>query len=222
MTIAFRDERPAAHDPARRAWRDRPAARLAGRAVAALLAVALVAGLGYGAWRWATYPARPDVATASEDALLDYMAGDDFARLTDGDKLALAEGYLDRLRREATFEEMFRSLMRDDPRRKAMWRNMEGVAGRDRIGSAYLGLFLDKYYEIEGPQRQSMLTMLALAQQAVITTAPEKFGLPSVPQFKRDMGRFLSRQPPRVQGQMGQFLIDLKQRRVAMGLPDPF
>ena len=47
---------------------------------------------------------------------------------------------------------------------------------------------------------------------------PERFGLPSADRFKNDMGRFFSHQPPRVQAQMGQFLIDLKKQRAKVFL----
>ena len=199
----------------------RTPARLWCRATLALLAVVALAASGYGLYRYATYPAAPDAATADAATLKAFLASDDFNRLTEADKQRLALAYVDRLRGKP-FPALFKMMLAPDPLRKQMAANIRRMAGREAVGAAFLSMFLDRFDALTGAERSAVLTMMALAQQGAIQTRAEAFGLPSPDKFKRDLGRFLAHQPPRVQGQMGQMLIELKQQREFLHLPEPF
>lgn len=190
-------------------------------ATLALLAVIALTVGGYAVYRHATYPATPDLATADDRALRAFMASDEFNRLTEADRERVALAYVGRLRGKS-FDQLFKLMLAPDPTRKQMAANIRKMSGREKIGSAFLAMFLDKFDALAGAQRAAVLTAMAFAQQGAIATRAEAFGLPSPDKFKRDLGRFLAHQPPRVQGQTGQMLIELKQQRQALGLPDPF
>ena len=186
-----------------------------------LAALALLAAAGYGLYRYATYPAAPDPATADAPTLRAFIASDAFNNLTQAHRERLALGYVDRLR-DQSFGDLLKSMLAQDPLRKRMSANVRRMDAKEKVGGAFLGLFLDKLDELNGAQRTAMLTAMAYAQQAEIARRADEFGQPTPDKFKSDMGRFLAHQPPRVQGQMGQFLIDLKRQRQYLGLSDPF
>jgi len=190
----------------------------------AVLTVVLLAGLGIAGWvvhRWANYPSAPDVAAVDLESAINFMATEEFNRLLERHRLRYAMAVVDRLG-QSSFSELAMIMMRWDERRVKIAQNLRDIEGHDRLGSRVFAIFLEKFYDQSPAQRQAALVMIAMAQQGQIASRPQAFALPSIDEFKQDMGRFLTRQPPRVQAMCGQFLIDLKNQRTAMGLKDPF
>src|SRR5687768_17415317 len=192
-----------------------------GRAFAATLVVAFVVLAGWGVYRWATYPSAPDVATADLDTAINFMGSDDFNRLLERHRLRYAMAVVDRLS-QSSFYDLSLMMMRWNERRSKIARNLRDIEGHDQLGSKVFAIFLEKFYAQSAAERTAALIVIAAAQQGQIMKHPGAFALPSIDEFKVDMGRFLSRQPPKVQAMCGQFLIDLKKQRDAMGLKDPF
>lgn len=195
--------------------------RRVGIAAACLVACAIVGAGTWATWRWMTYPDVPDVRSAQLDQVIGFMGTDDFNRMIERHRIEYALGVVDRLRGKS-FEEILLLMMKQDPRRQHIAANMRATPGNEKVTSAMLGMFFDKFYELSGPKKTLYLTTIALAQQGEIGKHPERFGLPPPNQFQGDLKGFMSRQPVRVQAQMGQFLIDLKKHRERMGLKEPF
>lgn len=198
-----------------------PRQRSRGRAVAATLVVAFVALAGWGVYRWATYPVAPDVATVDLDTAVNFMGTDEFNRLLERHRLRYAMAVVDRLS-QSSFYDLSMMMMRWNERRSKIAKNLRDIEGHDQLGSKVLAIFLEKFYAQSPAERKAALIFLAAAQQGQINQHPAAFRLPSIAEFKQDMGRFLHRQPPKTQAMFGQFLIDLKKQRDAMGLKDPF
>ena len=192
-----------------------------GRTILALLVLAVVTLTGWGIFRWWTYPAAPDVATADLDTAINFMGSDEFNRLLERHRLRYAMAVVDRLS-NSSFGELSLMMMRWNERRAKIARNLRDIEGSDQLGSKLFAVFLEKFYAQSPAERKAALIFIAAAQQGQINQHPAAFALPSIDEFKVDMGRFLSRQPPKVQAMCGQFLIDLKKQRDAMGLKDPF
>jgi hypothetical protein len=184
-----------------------------------VLVFLLLAGRAFH--RWATYPQVPDVASADLDSAISFIGTDDFNRMGNGHRLEYALAVVDRLG-QASFADLAKLMFRRDENRARIASNIRGIEGHDQVGSRMFALFLEKYYDQSPAERQGALLIIAAAQQGQILRNPEAFGLPTADQFKQDFGRFVSRQPPRIQAMCGQFLIDLKQQRDSMGLRDPF
>ena len=191
------------------------------RAGLALLVVAFVGFAAWGVWRWATYPKVPDVATVDLNTAINFMGSDDFNRMLEGHRLRYAMAVVDRLS-QSSFGELSMMMMRWNERRAKIARNLRDIEGSDQLGSKLFAVFLDTFYAQSPAQQKAALFVIAAAQQGQINQHPAAFALPSTDEFKQDMGRFLSRQPPKVQAMCGQFLIDLKKQRDVMGLKDPF
>lgn len=188
---------------------------------AGILAAILVTLLAWGVHRWWTYPQAPDVAAVDVNTAIDFMGTDAFNRMLERHRLAYALSVVDRLD-QLSLTELMALMMRREANRAEIARNLRQIEGHEQIGARMFAMFLEKYYALKGAERQAALVAIALAQQGQIMQNPEQFGLPTAEQFRRDMTRFMSRQPPRVQAMCGQFLIDLKHQRDRMGLPDPF
>ena len=191
------------------------------RAVLALLIVAFVGLSAWGIYRWATYPNVPDLATVDLDTAINFLGSDDFNRMLERHRLRYAMAVVDRLS-QSSFGELSMMMMRWNERRAKIARNLRDIEGSDQLGSKLFAVFLDKFYAQSPAQQKAALFVIAAAQQGQINQHPAAFALPSIDEFKHDMGRFLSRQPPKVQAMCGQFLIDLKKQRDVMGLKDPF
>jgi hypothetical protein len=173
------------------------------------------------AWIALRGPRPPDISRISIDEALAYMSTDPFNALSAAQRRGFAIATAERMR-EISFGQILFMMARNDPGREQRFRNLQAIPDNEPVSAAYMRVFLDKFYE-ESPLKQKVyLTTFAGLQQTEIARHPEQFGLPGIDQFKNDMGRFFANQPPRVQAQMGQFLIDLKKQRTAMGLKDPF
>ena len=192
-----------------------------GRTILALLVLTFVGFSGWGIFRWWTYPTVPDVATVDLNTAINFMGSDDFNRMLEGHRLRYAMAVVDRLS-QSSFGELSMMMMRWNERRAKIARNLRDIEGSDQLGSKLFAVFLDKFYAQSPAQQKAALFVIAAAQQGQINQHPAAFALPSTTEFKQDMGRFLSRQPPKVQAMCGQFLIDLKKQRDVMGLKDPF
>ena len=189
--------------------------------LAVSLALAALGGSAYGVWRWATYPDVPDVKVASAEDAVAFMGTDDFNRMTESHRQRYAMAVVEKMR-DKPLEELIAMMLKRDARRTAAAKNVRNLKGRDEIGGAMMRVFLDKFYEQPKVKRQGYLTMIAVAQQGQIGKNPERFGLPPADKLKKDWAKFMRKQPPRSQAQMGQFLIDLSKHREMMGLKEPF
>ena len=192
-----------------------------GRALLLALVLTFVTFSGLGIYRWATYPSAPDVATVDLDTAVNFMGTDDFNRLLERHRLRYAMAVVDRLS-QSSFYDLSMMMMRWNDRRAKIAKNLRDIEGHDQLGSKVLAIFLEKFYAQSPAERKAALIFLAAAQQGQIAQHPQAFALPTSDQFKQDMSRFLTRQPPRTQAMFGQFLLDLKKQRDAMGLKDPF
>jgi len=191
------------------------------RVIFATLALVAIGAATYGAWLWVHYPTPPDVQKLSIDQALAFMSSDEFNRLRASQRKAFAIAVADKMR-EKSFGEILWMMSRNDPRREQRFKNLRAIPDHEDVGAAYVRVFLDRFYAEGALKRKVYLTTFAALQQTEIGKHPEQFGLPNAEQFKKDMGRFFSNQSPRVQAQMGQFLIDLKKQRSVLGLKDPF
>ena len=188
--------------------------------ILSLLAALMIAG----AVAWVRYPKPPDIRKMSIDEALSFMAGDGFKQLRTSQRKAFAIATAEKMGAQSSFGDILWMMSRPDPKRQQRFANLRGLppADREDVGAAYMRVFLDRFYVEPALKRKIYLTTFAGLQQSEIAKHPEQFGLPSADQFRNDLGRFVSHQPPKVQAQMGQFLIDLKKQRGAMGLKDPF
>jgi hypothetical protein len=191
-----------------------------------LLIACSLAGAGCALWAacaWHRYPKVPDVSAANVNDALAFVAGDDFNRMFQWHRRRFALATVDKLR-QRSFDELVWMLL--DPgnkeQRTRIARNIRMLSDHEDIHNKVLAIFLDKFYELPKFKQTTYLTTFALAQRVEMARHPQDFGLPDSDQFKQDMARFISKQPPRVQAQFGQFLLDLKRHRQFLGLKDPF
>jgi hypothetical protein len=92
-------------------------------------------------------------------------------------------------------------------------------------------VFLDKFYELPKNERESYLTLWALAEKAGgmgrrgattrPTTRPEP-RFPTAEEVEKGWSKFVSRQPPRTAAQMGQLMSDMRRKRDALGVKSPW
>lgn len=198
-----------------------PRRRAIGRVIAAVALLMITGFAGWAIYRWATYPTIPDVNTVALDSAISFMGTDDFNHMLERHRLQYALAVVDRLG-QASFGQLLRMMATPDANRAQIARNMRAVTGYDQVGARMFAIFLEKYYALSPGERQAALLGIIAIQQAQIANHPEEFKLPTIDEFQRDMTRFMSRQPPRVQAMCGQFLLDIKRQRDAMGLKDPF
>jgi hypothetical protein len=191
------------------------------RGIVWLALVAIVIGGAWGIWRWATYPKYPDLATATVEEAIAFMGDDEFNRMFEWHRRRYALGVAEKMR-EKPFAEIMRMMTSRAPEHEAAARNIRRLEARREIGDAFTRVFLDKFFEEPPMKQKAYLTVFAYLQQTEIAQHPERVGLPTAEEFKAGMGRFIGSQPPRVQGQMGQFLLDLRRQRELLGLPEPF
>jgi len=187
--------------------------------IAPPLALALAIGLGWGIWRWATYPKAPDPRSSDFQTMYNFVAGKEFDRMFESDRRDYVLAMVQRLG-EKPFEELVAMMMQRDPSRREVSEKIRKLPGHEQIEGAFLGVFLDKFYEMPQAKRTVYLMTFATLQNSRLADHPERLGLPSADRFKRDMTRFISRQSPKIQAKTGQFLIDLRRQRETLGLPE--
>ena len=229
---------PDAHPPlaASQTAERRRRVRLATRALLGVLAISLLATGAWGVHRWATYPDVPDVATADLNESIAFMGTDEFNRLFARHRKAYALAIVNELEKKS-FEDLVRLMMdRNGRRLGGAVRNFRDIPGREEIEDAFGRLFLNKFYEMPKLKRDMYLAMFAgfermarqrerqggQSAQTAAGTQPDRprrrGGLPTPDRFKAEWSKFVTRQPPRVQAQTGQFLMDLRKQREMMGM----
>lgn len=184
------------------------------------LLVSIVGGGGWLAWWWARYPKAPNLQEAPLADCTAFMGSSDFNRMTHRDRTRFALGIVDKLK-DKSFADLVATGMQKDPTRKAAAENVNKLDKdeRDRIGSAFMQLFLDKFYQQSATKRTTYLMGLVLMQKTGGgSAAARKFGIPSVDEFKKRLADFITRQPAHAQAQIGQFMLDIGKEQRAMGV----
>lgn len=176
--------------------------------IAVLLAVVVGAG-GWGVWRWATYPIPPDAATSSTEAMAGFIKTDDFHRLTHDDQRRYMLAYIDKLGELSLAELLQRAILSNEQQRTVLGEFEEAGLAGEALAAAH-AMVLDKYWSLSPEQREGFLTLLVLADpddriQGGNRNSPDT--------IRQQMAGVMQHQSPEVQGQMGQFLIDLERRR---------
>jgi hypothetical protein len=165
--------------------------------VAACIAVALVAGLGVKLW----LDHRPPSPDADAGRLSRYMASPAFAALSDAQKAP----YLDAFQRVNDRGELTPEQQRGV---------ISNPSGKNPI---------QQYFSLPpGKEREKFLDdvidrVLKAEKEAKLPPPPDKKGAKEI---RIDGGRLADSIPSEDRAQMGQFLQDLHDRRVARGLPD--
>ena len=177
--------------------------------------------LAWGIYFYAHYPKVPDLTKVDPITGIKFIATDDFKRLTLSHQQRYAQAALSRLS-ELEFKDLMMLMMQHNGYMGDVFKNVRSLPEGEKIGGTVLRVFLNDFYRLNKTQRNVALTAVALAQQGEMGQHPERFGLPTADRFKGDMAKFLSNQPPHVQGQMGEFMMDLRNQRDALGLQQPF
>ena len=168
--------------------------------VAACIAVALVAGLGVKLW----LDHRPPSPDADAGRLSRYMASPAFAALSDAQKAP----YLDAFQRVNDRGEL------TPEQQRGVISNIINRNGKNPI---------QQYFSLPpGKEREKFLDdvidrVLKAEKEAKLPPPPDKKGAKEI---RIDGGRLADSIPSEDRAQMGQFLQDLHDRRVARGLPD--
>lgn len=178
----------------------------------AMLAAATIALGTWGLWRWATYPDLPDVTAASPEELADFMIDEDFSRLNRKDQRQIAMSYVDKLG-ELSLREIVLRAIPPDPKRRQIFDQLREAGLDKEVMAAMHAEFLDKYWSLSQGERQAFLSFLVLADKA----DQAQGGRRTVSDVRSQMAGVMGSQPPEVQGQMGQFLLELEQTRRQMG-----
>ncbi|MCC6423579.1 MAG: hypothetical protein IT447_08890 [Phycisphaerales bacterium] len=187
--------------------------------IAPPMALFLAVGLGWGVWRWATYPKAPDPKSSNFETMFNFVSGKDFDRMFESDRRQYVLAMVEKLRQKP-FEELVALGMKRDPNYRVVGKKIRGMDDHEQIESAFLSLFLDKFYEMPEAKRTVYLMTFVTLQNSKLDEHPERMGLPSTDRFKRDMTRFISRMSPKIQAKTGQFLIDLRRQREVLGFPE--
>jgi hypothetical protein len=176
-----------------------------------------VAALIAGGWAFMR-PRAPDPNALSAKDAVAFLSTDDYSRLSEAERTRYARELAERMRREK-FADILRVVMNLNPRMKTQWAGIRSLSedNKQKVRSAWLRMFLDKFYDLPPAERQAYLTMMALADR----TGWKNPGIPSPQQFKNELSLFLTREPPGVQARMGQLMIDVSRTRTGLGLP-PF
>ena len=195
----------------------------------AVLAILLIGGATWGTREWIRYPKKPDISKVKVEDAIAFIGTDDFNRLYERDRKRYAMAAANRLR-EKSFAELVDMMVNpanstDDRRRIA--ENLRKLPGNEEVTSVMMSIFLDKFYQQNETQRNVHLMMMVKLGQSA-GNRPEaarrmrEQGLPSLERFQKDFAKFLEKQPPRVQAQVAQFMMDLRRQREIMGVAEPF
>jgi hypothetical protein len=181
-----------------------------------------VIAVALGVWLWATYPSRPDVASADLNDSLAFMGSEDFNRMFEFHQRDFALALVEKMR-EKTFEELIGMMLSRNPVHKAVADNLRHSPFRQEVESALANVMLDKFYEQPESKRNFYLTMAATMGQRRSAEHPSDAPhIPSPDRLKKNLGEFMSRQPPAVQGKAARLIMDLRKVRRGMGMKDPF
>lgn len=206
------------------------------RALAVTLTLGVLIAATWGTYRWATYPDVPDVAATDLNESIAFMGTDEFNRMFAGHRKRYAMSIVAELEKKP-FEDLVRLMLERDGRKLfGAVRNFRDIPGREDIEDAFGRLFLGKFYEMPKIKRDMYLAMFVGAERMARGSARpgaetgdkkadgqggrpgRRGGTPSPDQFKAQWSKFANRQPPRVQAQTGQFLMDLRRQQEIMGV----
>ena len=196
--------------------------RFALYAVIGLIAAAGVAGGIY----WARYPKVPDLSKAPLDEAMRFTATDDFNRMAAWHRKRYLLGLVNRMH-EKSFADLVSMMMGQDEDRKKQMQNMNLLSDADKkeIGSAWMRLFLDKFFDMPKMNRDTYLTLFALAEKAGKSRRPADKNAPGIPtaaQIQKGMSDFLSEQPPHAAAQMDELMNEMNQKRQMLGMKGPW
>ena len=204
-----------------------------------ILSVVCLAGLAAGVWGavwWARYPKTPNVAKVELTEGIDFIGSDEFNRMTEAHRKRYTMAVIEKLR-EKQFKDLVSLMMGSagNPKRRKAADNVNRLSSRDdkeELGAAAMRVFLDKFYELPKNERESYLTLWALAEKAGgmgrrpggttrPTTRPEP-RFPTAEEVEKGWSKFVSHQPPRTAAQMGQLMNDMRRKREALGVKSPW
>lgn len=190
-------------------------------AAASLILAAATAGGIY----WARYPRVPDVSKAPLDEAMHFTATDEFNRMAAWHRKRYMLGLVNRMH-EKSFPDLVSMMMSPDPDRKKQMQNMNLLSDADKkeIGGAWMRLFLDKFFEQSKTQRDTYLTLFALAEKTGKSHRPggQPQGMPTPQQIQKGMTDFLSQQPPHAAAQMDELMNEMNQKRQMLGMKGPW
>jgi hypothetical protein len=205
--------------------------------VRVILAIVCVTALGAGVWGlawWARYPKVPNLAKVQLTEGIDFIGSDEFNRMTEAHRKRYTMAVIEKLR-EKPFKDLVSLMMGSagNPKRRKAAENVNRLSSRDdkeALGAAAMRVFLDKFYELPKGERESYLTLWALAEKAGgmgrrpggttrPTTQPH---FPTAEEVEKGWSRFISHQPPRTAAQMGQLMNDMRRKREALGVKSPW
>ena len=193
---------------------------------------ALVAGVWGAVW-WARYPKAPDLAKVDLAEGIDFIGTDEFNGMTEAHRKRYTMAVIEKLR-EKQFKDLVSLVMGNAHSRRAA-ENVNRLSSRDdkeELGAAAMRVILDKFYELPKGERESYLTLWALAEKAggmgrrrggttQPTTRPEA-RFPTAEEVEKGWSKFISRQPPRTAAQVGQLMSDMRRKREALGVKSPW
>jgi hypothetical protein len=205
-----------------------------------MLSIVCLGALAAGVWGvvwWARYPRVPDVGKVELTEAIDFIGSDDFNRMTESHRKRYTMAAIEKLR-EKQFKDLIALAMGSagNPRRRKAAENVNRLSSqgdKEELGAAALRVFLDKFYELPKNERESYLTLWALAEKAggmggrrragatQPTTRPEQ-RFPTAEDVEQGWSRFISHQPPRTTAQMGQLMNDMRRKREALGVKSPW
>jgi hypothetical protein len=184
------------------------------------LLIILVGGGGWALWWWIRYPHAPNVKQAPLVDCVAFMGSADFNRMTHRDRTRYAVGLIDKLHDKSFADLLAMSLQRDAARKSAAdnIRQLDKDE-QNRIGSAFMQLFLTKFYEQDAARRTAYLFGMVMMQKTGNAAATaKKFGLPKPEQFKNSLAEFITTQPPHAQAQLSQFMLDVSKEQRVLGV----
>ena len=180
-----------------------------------LVAAAILVVGGWGIWRWATYPVKPDVAHVDVNESIAFIGTNDFNRLFESDRKKYVLAVIDRLH-EKSFPELIALGTFNESHHREAAANVRSLEGREEIEGAMLRLILDKFYEQSPAVRSVYLSGLVMMDQAARSKG-RSGAIPTPDRLRKDMAKIIGRQSPQTVARFGQFLVDVEQHRRQMG-----
>jgi len=149
------------------------------------------------------------------------MASEDFNRMFESHRKQYALDLVEKLR-EKSFDELIALVLSRNPMHRELARNIRNSEFRDEVEGAVFSVMLDKFYEQPEAKRNVYLTMAVTMEGRAVSKRPGAFEIPSPDRLKKDMGGFMSKQSPSIQGKTARLLMDIRKQRKIMGMPDPW
>lgn len=180
-----------------------------------------VLAIGFGIWTWLTYPDPPDVATSDVNVSLAFMGSEEYNQMYEFHRRQYALDLVKKMR-EKSFDELMTLMLSRDPVHREVARNLHDSSFREEVENELFSVLLDKFYEQPDAKRNVYLTMIVMMEGQAMQRRPGEFRIPSADQFKKDLGEFMSRQPPNVQGKTARLIMDVRKQRQVLGMKDPW